>query len=55
MAKALDDTSNLMAWSNRMTAMGLAQRPDLLALVQAADPDDRDELNKVCERAEAAS
>ena len=53
-AKALDDTSNLMAWSNRMTALGLAQRPDLLALVQAADPDDRDELNKVCERAKEA-
>jgi len=43
-----------MAWSNRMTALGLAQRPDLLALVQAADPDDRDELNKVCERAKEA-
>jgi hypothetical protein len=53
-AKALDDTANLMAWSNRMTALGLAQRPDLLALVQAADPDDRDELNKVCERAKEA-
>jgi len=53
-AKALDDTSNLMAWSNRMTALGLASRPDLLALVQAADTDDRDELNKVCERAKEA-
>ena len=53
-AKALDDTSNLMAWANRMTALGLAQRPDLLALVQAADPGDRDELNKVCERAKEA-
>ncbi len=53
-AKALDDTSNLMKWANRMTALGLAQRPDLLALVQAADPDDRTELDKVCERAKEA-
>jgi hypothetical protein len=53
-AKALDDTSNLMKWANRMTAIGLAQRPDLLALVQAADPDDRNELDKVCERAKEA-
>jgi hypothetical protein len=53
-AKALDDQANLLTWSNRMTALGLAQRPDLLALVQAADPDDRAELNKVCERAKEA-
>lgn len=53
-AKALDDTSNLMKWGNRMTALGLAQRPDLLALVQAADPEDRNELDKVCERAKEA-
>lgn len=53
-AKALDDTSNLMDWACRMTALGLARRKDLLALVQAADPEDRRELNKVVESAKEA-
>jgi len=40
-AKTLDDTSNLEKWSGRMVALGLAARPDLLALVAAAEADDR--------------
>lgn len=53
-AKALDDNANLMDWACRMTALGLAQRPDLLSLVMVADPTDRKALNKVCERAKEA-
>lgn len=61
MAKALDDTSNLMAWKQRVTAVGLARRPDLrtrLAGIIASNPDDpvggpgKRDLNAVC--AEAA-
>jgi hypothetical protein len=49
-AKALDDTSSLMAWGERMTAIGMAQRPDLLAQVLDL-VDDKTALNKLCERA----
>jgi len=52
-AKALDDTSSLMQWGERMTALGLAARPDLLALVSTAG-DDKQALNKLCERAKEA-
>src|SRR5690606_1008152 len=43
LAKALDDTSNLMAWKQRVTAVGLARRQDLrtrLAGIIASHPDD---------------
>lgn len=49
-AKALDDTSSLMAWAERMTAIGLSQRPDLLAEVALAG-DDKTKLNAICSRA----
>ena len=49
-SKALDDTSSLMAWGERMTAIGMAQRPDILAQVLDA-VDDKQTLNKLCERA----
>ncbi|HEY7822365.1 MAG TPA: hypothetical protein VIG24_06010 [Acidimicrobiia bacterium] len=49
-AKALDDTSALMAWGERMTAIGLAQRPDLLAQVDAVKGDKR-ALNGLCQKA----
>lgn len=61
MAKALDDTSNLMTWKQRVTAVGLARRVDLrtrLAGIIASNPDDpvggpgKRDLNAVC--AEAA-
>jgi hypothetical protein len=51
-AKALDDTSNLMLWGQRMTATGLAKRPDLLALVSTTT--DKKRLNDICERAKEA-
>jgi len=53
-AKALDDTSNLMDWACRMTAIGLAKRADLLALVSTTPDDDRKALNGIVERAKEA-
>ena len=46
----LEDTYNLSRWQQRMVALGLAQRPDLV-LAAAAHHDDKDELNKVCQSA----
>jgi hypothetical protein len=46
----LEDTYNLSRWQQRMVALGLADRPDL-ALGVTAHRDDKDELNKLCERA----
>jgi hypothetical protein len=43
----------LMSWGERMVAIGLAQRPDLLAEVALAG-DDKSALNKVCNRAKEA-
>jgi hypothetical protein len=53
-AKTLDDQHSLINWGKRMTAVGLATRPDLMALVAAADPTDKRELDKLCERASEA-
>jgi hypothetical protein len=54
--KALDDTTNLELWGKRMVALGLARRPDLLAIVQAHGVDDKKALNAVCKQAlEAAA
>jgi hypothetical protein len=53
-AKTLDDESNLKTWAQRMTALGLAGRPDLVALIAATDPEDKKTLNKICERASEA-
>lgn len=53
-SKVLDDTSNLEKWSGRMVALGLTARPDLLALVSAAEADDKRALNDIVERAKEA-
>jgi len=47
----LEDTFNLSRWQQRMVALGLGQRPDLMLAVIATDPDDKDALNKLCEQA----
>ena len=52
-AKTLDETSALMAWGERMTAIGLSQRPDLLAQVDDLRNDSK-KLNKLCEKAKEA-
>ena len=49
-AKALEDQSSLINWRSRMTAIGLAQRPDLLALVGTA-ANDKKKLDELCDRA----
>lgn len=49
---ALSDQSNLMAWKQRMTALGLAQRDDLMLKMAGLDPDgDKGKLNALCEDA----
>lgn len=53
-AKLLDDTSSLMAWNARMTALGLAQRPDLVALVATTPQDDKRALDGIVKRASEA-
>lgn len=52
-AKTIDDTSSLMAWGERMTAIGLARRPDLYALIDDI-ADDKTELNRLCDKAKEA-
>lgn len=49
-AGSIEDTFNLGRWQQRMVALGLAERPDLMVSV-AAHHDDKAELNKVCETA----
>jgi len=53
-AKILDDQSSLMAWNSRMTALGLAQRPDLVAMVATTPPDDKKALDGIVKRASEA-
>jgi predicted RecB family endonuclease len=46
----LDDKTNLSLWKQRMTALGLVERPDLLLSV-AANRENKSELNKISEMA----
>ena len=55
LAKSLDKQEALTKWKQRMTAVGISQRPDLLALVQATREDDRKTLDDACEQALAAA
>ena len=55
LAKVLDDTSSLADWKSRMTAVGLAKRPDLFAQVYTCSVDDRKALNDLCEQAKEAA
>lgn len=62
MAKTLDDTSNLMLWKQRVTAVGLAKSPDLRArlaglIANHPDPiggDGKRDLSKLVEEAAEA-
>lgn len=54
LGKTLDDQGGLMSWGKRMVAFGLADRPDLLAMMQTVDRDDRKAVNELCERAAEA-
>lgn len=52
---SIEDTYNLSRWQQRMVAIGMASRPDLV-LSAAAHREDRDKLNEICEVAlEAAA
>ena len=53
-AKILDDSSSLMAWNSRMTAIGLGLRPDLVALVATTPQDDKKTLDSLVKRASEA-
>lgn len=52
-AKTASDTYKLHQWQERMTAKGLALRPDLLSLVSITD--DKSALNSLCEQAKNAA
>jgi hypothetical protein len=54
LAKTLDDKTALSKWMCRQTAIGLATRPDLVALV-AAHTDDKKTLGDAVEQAMAAA
>ena len=51
LSKQLDNGNALAAWKQRMTALGLARRPDLMALVQSLDVTAKNELDQICEQA----
>lgn len=55
LAKTLDDKTALMKWQSRQTALGLAARPDLMALVKSAKPDDKRKLDGICKDAQEAA
>jgi hypothetical protein len=48
---ALEDTYNLARWQQRMVAIGLADRPDLLLAVSASSRDDKAGLNRITDQA----
>ena len=50
----LEDKYNLQKWMQRMVAIGLASRPDLLLAVQA-HRDSKPELDRLCEQAREAA
>jgi len=51
----LDDTGFLKDWGQRMTALGLAGRPDLLDALKTQDPTDTTAINSICRAALEAS
>jgi hypothetical protein len=50
-AKGIEDSGGLLNWGKRMVAIGLAQRPDLVALVSTTPDTDKKALDGICERA----
>ena len=50
-AKGIEDSGGLLGWGKRMVAIGLAQRPDLVALVSTTPDTDKKALDEICERA----
>lgn len=48
---ALKDTYALDKWNKRMVVLGIAARPDLYDLACASDPEDKKQLDDLCEDA----
>jgi len=53
-AKATEDQSGLMAWTGRITAAGMGQRPDLVKLAATTDPTDKKTLGRIAKDAQEA-
>lgn len=53
-AGMLSDKFGIHRWEKQCVALGFALRPDLLALVQGLNPDDKETLNKIIKRAHEA-
>lgn len=54
-ASTLDDSFGLTRWKQRMTAVGLSKRRDLLTAVAASSLDDKAGLDALCEQAMEAA
>ena len=54
-AKALDDTEGLQKWMKRQVALGMAQRPDLVAAAATTDASDKKRLAAIAEDAMSAA
>jgi len=54
-AGTLDSTEGLTKWKMRMVAIGLAARPDLMALVAVTNPSQKWVLNRACDDAKEAA
>lgn len=51
LAGTLDDSYGLTQWKMRTVVLGLTKRSDLLDLAYASDPDDKQQLDSLCEDA----
>ncbi|MGH3500811.1 MAG: hypothetical protein ACRDQA_07925 [Nocardioidaceae bacterium] len=51
----LEDTYNLSRWQQRMVALGLSERPDLMLAVTATDRSDKQALGGICDSAMEAA
>lgn len=49
--KSLDDTYNVSRWECRNVALGVAHHDDLRDMIVSTRPDDKDELNDLCDKA----
>jgi hypothetical protein len=47
----LDDQSGLTRWKQRMLAIGISQRPDLVLAAASADPADKKQLDEIVDKA----
>jgi hypothetical protein len=51
LAKVTDDVTNLTTWKVRSSIVGMVARPDIYALAQVTDADDKTTLNDLAEQA----